>query len=153
MHNSVNLNINTDKTVAVLFARSQSNNLKPILVKNKLTPWSNSVKYLEVTIGRTLKLNQHVRNKIGRAIVVRCILYPIINHKRPVPLKSKINILKMYITTILTYAGTAWVPHIYRTDLMRLEAVQTSGLRLITHTSKYVRNNMSSKAPLNGNKL
>lgn len=46
--------------------------------------------------------------------MVRKILYSIINSKSQALLKTRINLIKMYITPINTYAGEAWAPYIKR---------------------------------------
>jgi len=70
------------------------------------------------------------------------MLYPLIDNKSPIPLKTKILILKMYVIPILTYAGAAWAPLVSKNQWKRIEAVQTIGLRTITRNPTYVRNDI-----------
>lgn len=38
------------------------------------------------------------------------MLYPIINKKSPISIRNDVNIQKMYVLAILTYAGVEWIP-------------------------------------------
>lgn len=70
---------------------------------------------------------------------------PDIKQESPIPLKSKINILKLYITPILTYAEAAWALFIGSSQWRRIEAIQAMTLCLITGNLKYVRNEVRLK--------
>jgi hypothetical protein len=134
------LKINATKTIAVLFSKALTSESNKLIINNTPINWSSSVKYLGVTIGRQLTFNYHITNMVTRATLVRRILYPIINNKNPVPLKIRLNLIKMYITPIITYAGAAWAPFLKHSHWRRLEAIQTICLRLLTNTPQYVRN-------------
>lgn len=134
------LRINTFKSVAVLFGRKKTIKIRKINLNNYPIEWSKTAKYLGVSIDRKLNFCTHVDSMIKRAVSVRGMLYPILNKKSPIPMKTKINILKLYIIPRLTYAGAAWAPFISTSQWRRIEAVQTTTLRLITGYPKYVRN-------------
>lgn len=134
------LKINETKTIAVFFSNAQTPESIKLIINNTPINWSPSVKYLGVTIGRQLNFNHHITNMATKATMVRRILYPIINHRSPVPLKTRLNLIKMYITPIITYAGAAWAPFLKQHHWRKLEAIQTICIRLLTNTPKYVRN-------------
>lgn len=134
------LKINCDKTVAVLFSRTRSKIPKRLKINNQVIDWSSNVKYLGVSLNRTLNFNPHVLNIVKKATRTRGILYPILNRKSPVPLQTKINLIKMYICPILTHAGTAWAPFISGQAWKRLEAVQNISLRSASGSPQFVRN-------------
>jgi len=100
------------------------------------------VKYLGVTLNRRLGVTQHINTTIKRATMVRGMLYPLINKKSAIPLKTKILILKTYVIPILTYAGAAWALLISNHQWKRIEAIQTIGLRTITGNPTFVRNDI-----------
>jgi len=137
------LRINATKTIAILFSRKQTKHLPQLYINNTPIPWSTHVKYLGVTIGRTLNFFQHIQNITQKATKTRGMLFPILNKRRPIPTRNRINIFKMYINPILTYAGAAWAPFITKSQWKKIEAVQTIGLRTILGTPKHVTNRVT----------
>ncbi|KAL4143249.1 hypothetical protein QTP88_005604 [Uroleucon formosanum] len=101
------LRINASKTIAILFSRKRTNNLPQISINDTLIPWSTHVMYHGVTFGRTLNFGMHIKNTVRKATRTRGILYPILNRNSPVPTRARINIFKLYINPIMTYAGAA----------------------------------------------
>ncbi|KAL4085182.1 hypothetical protein QTP88_027041 [Uroleucon formosanum] len=134
------LRINAYKTITILFSRKRTNNLPQISINDTLIPWSTHVMYLGVTFGRTLNFGMHIKNTVRKATRTRGILYPILNRNSPVPTRARINIFKLYINPIMTYAGAAWAPFISTSQWKTLEAVQTIGARTILGIPFYVRN-------------
>ena len=53
---------------------------------------------------------------------------------------TKLNLLKLYVTPVLTYADSSWAPFINSTQWRRIEAVQNIGLRTITGMQTFVSN-------------
>jgi len=103
-------------------------------------PWSPTSNYLGVTLDRNLTFSAHIKSTIKKATAVRGMLYPILNCSSPIPIKSKLNILQLYIKPILSYAGPAWGPLISKANWRKLEAVQNIGLRTITSSPWFVIN-------------
>lgn len=73
------------------------------------------------------------------------MLYPVLNKKSPIPLSTKIQLFKMYVLPILTYAGAAWASYVTKTQWKNIEAVQTIGLRFIMDTPNYIHNEILLK--------
>jgi len=140
------IKINSTKTISVLFGRSNSTHVPPPRIDNHTINWSKQVKYLGVTIGRKLTFGQHVLNSTKKATRTRGMLYPILNKTSPVPTKTKLNILKLYISPLLTYAGPAWAPFLGPSHWKRIEAVQTIGIRTITGMPSIVKNSVLLKS-------
>lgn len=134
------LKINESKSVAVIFGRKNSQNIRPITINGQTIKWSSNAKYLGVTIDRKIRVTKHIQNITKKATQVRGILYPLLNTKSPIPIKAKISILRTYVLPILSYAGAAWAPYATKTQWKQIEAVQTIGLRTITGLPKFVRN-------------
>ena len=140
------IKINPTKTVGVLFGRSNTTHIPPLTIDNQPVNWSKQAKYLGVTIGRKLTFNQHIQDVTKKATRVRGMLYPLLNRTSPVPLKTKLNILKLYVTPILTYAGSSWAPFIGPSHWRRIESVQNIGIRTITGMPTIVRNSALLKS-------
>lgn len=133
------LQVNTDKSVAVMFNRPR-NTFTNISINGQTIPWSPHTKYLGVTLDQNLNFNKHIQSQTKRATAVRGMLYPILNHRSPIPLRSKITCLNMYINSIISYAGPAWGPLISNSKWRKIEAVQNIGLRTITAQPWFVTN-------------
>ena len=108
--------------------------------------WSDKAKYLGVTIGRKLTFGKHIQNITKKATRIRGMLYPILNRTSPVPTTTKLNILKLYVSPILTYAGSSWAPFIGLSQWNRIESVQNIGIRTITRMPTIVRNSVLLKS-------
>lgn len=138
--NTWRLKLNVQKTQAILFSRKRHN--AHLKVKDAKIPWTNSIKYLGVTINRKLKFNKHVDSTVKKANGVRAKLYPILSKQSKIPIKSKISIMKIYIRPILTYNIAAWAPFINIWNWKNLEAVQNVSIRTITN-AHYLQTNKS----------
>jgi len=117
------LGINTNKTVAIMFNKRSTINMQQIKITGVTIPWTNHVKYLGVTFDSYLTFNNHVQSTILKARSTKGILYPILNSKSPVPLKTKLQIYLFYIRPLLTYASEAWGPCISHLNWNKIESV------------------------------
>jgi len=130
------LRINEAKTVAILFGRTQKLNIKLEINNNHIT-WSNNVEYLGITINYRLNFSNHAETIVKKATKIRGSLYPVLNKKCPIPARTRLNLFKMYIQQILTYAGASWAPFICKSSWKKIEAVQTIGIRTtLVHSTK-----------------
>jgi len=85
------LRLNIDKTEAIIFRRKQKKHLRQIKIKNQAVKWKNQIKYLGVTMDTKLTINGHLKTTIQKVKVVRASLYPILNQKSPIPLRTRIQ--------------------------------------------------------------
>jgi len=136
------LRINESKTTAILFGRTKTTNIKNIQINNIQIPWSRSVKYLGVTIDHKLSFSTHASNIVKKTTQIRGFLYSILNKKSPITTRTKLNLFKMYIIPIITYAGEAWAPFISTSSWRKIEAVQTIGIRVILGQPSVVKNSV-----------
>lgn len=72
------LRINSLKSIAVIFGRKYTTNLTKLKINNVPIDWSNSSKYLGITIGRKLNFSWHIENIVQKANRIRRISYPIL---------------------------------------------------------------------------
>lgn len=54
------LQLNVAKSIVVLFGGKYTTHIRSIKIDDVLTPWSNTVKYLGVTIGWKLNFGAHI---------------------------------------------------------------------------------------------
>ncbi|KAL4143370.1 hypothetical protein QTP88_005708 [Uroleucon formosanum] len=126
------LKLNIDKTEAIIFGSRQNKHLRQIKIKNQTIKWKNQIKYLGVTMDSKLTMNGHTKTTTQKAKGVRASLYPILNKKSPIPLRTRIQLYTIYIKPILLYASVAWAPQLSQSNWRELEAVQNIALRTIT---------------------
>lgn len=100
-------------------------------------------KYLGISISRSLNFGCHVNNIVEKATSVWGMLYLIINKYSPIPTRTHINILKLYINPILIYSGAVWAPYLSNTQWRKIEVVQTIATRTILSIPTYVNNQVS----------
>lgn len=73
------------------------------------------------------------------------MLFTVIN-KNPILTKTRLNILKMYVTLTLTHAIAVWALFLTCSQWRTLEATQTIGIRLVMDMSRYVKNEILLKS-------
>lgn len=97
-------------------------------------------KYLGVTIGHKLTFGKHVQKLAKKTTRISRMFYPILNRTSSTPMISKLNILKLYVSPILTYAGSSWAPFIGPSQWKRIESVQNIGIRTVTGIPTILKN-------------
>jgi len=93
-----------------------------------------------VRIGRKLTFGD-ITKKVTRT---RGILYPILNRKSPVPIQTKLNMPKLHIAPILTYAGSFSAPIVDPSQWKRIEGIQN--ISTITGLPTIVKNSILLKS-------
>jgi hypothetical protein len=76
------------------------------------------------------------------------MFYPILNRTSPIPIETKLNIHKLYVSLILTYASSSWVPLISPNNIRGggTKSVQNIGIRTITGMPTFVKNSVLLKS-------
>lgn len=133
------LRVNAQKTVTILFNDYRIPHIR-IQVYRLPIDWSTQAMYLGIIFDRGLKFNFHIEYFATKATKTRCMLYPVLNRKSPLSRKAKINIFIQYIRPAISYAGEAWGSQLARSNLSKLETLQTSCIRTITSFPWFVSN-------------
>jgi len=107
--------------------------------------WSDHVKYLRVTIGRKLTFYKHITDIAKKTTRVRGMLYPVLNKSSPISMTTKLTTLKLYVSFILTYAGSSWAPFVGSFYWKTIESVQNIKIRTITGMPSIVKNSVLLK--------
>lgn len=129
--------------MAIHFRNQTSSDTKLLQLNGQSIQWSDSVRYLGVTIDAKLKLSKHVQITVTKARRTREALYPMINSQNP--LKTRLLIAQLYILPILTYAGPAWSALILEHLWIKLEVVQNITIRTKTASPRFVKNSILLK--------
>lgn len=127
------IKINEDKSQAIIFPFNNSRKRipsRPFTVQNKLIPFSDSIKYLGVTLDRKLLFKNHLDISCSKAIKCGRSLFPLLNRKSKLNIKNKLLLYKMCIRPILTYACPVW-QNCAKTHKKRLQVIQNKNLKII----------------------
>lgn len=130
---------NPQKTQAIFFTKRKhfpDNNVQQAGVN---IDWTNTVKYLGVTMDRSLTWKPHVDSVIAKAMNKFRIMLPLMGKRSKLNNKNKARLYKAIITPTLTYAPAPWC-FAADTHLNRLEATQSKILRRMTGAQWYIRN-------------
>nr|CAD7259803.1 unnamed protein product [Timema shepardi] len=136
---SKSLAVNGTKTSVILFTRRRPGPLQPLRVAGEAVQWSQTVKYLGVTLDRRCNWDSNLRASAGRARGVMLGLAPLLRPASPLNHGHKVRLFQACIMSLLLYAAPAWA-YLPRYRFSPLRAVYHLCLRLMlglpprTHT-------------------
>lgn len=122
------LTCNPAKTQAIAFTTT----IAPppqIYIGDTHIPWSNSVKYLGVTIDKRLTFKPHLREVHQKMTKAYFALRPLLNRKSPLDKTLKVRLYVTCLRPILTYASEVWSPFISKTAWKNLQVTQNKNLK------------------------
>ncbi|GFU03863.1 probable RNA-directed DNA polymerase from transposon X-element [Trichonephila clavipes] len=132
------IKINIDKTIAVLFTNRKTQPTPPTLYSTQLQ-WSQSTKYLGLTLDKKLTWKQHIiqtRDKFRRA---QRAIFPLIGRNSELNLYNKLLLYTAVLRPILTYGSPVW-GYAANSNIKILEVAQNSLIRNIVKANRYARN-------------
>ncbi|GFX02693.1 RNA-directed DNA polymerase from mobile element jockey [Trichonephila clavipes] len=118
------IKINVDKTIAVLFTNRKTQPTPPTLYSTQLQ-WSQSTKYLGLTLDKKLTWKQHIiqtRDKFRRA---QRAIFPLIGRNSELNLYNKLLLYTAVLRPILTYGSPVW-GYAANSNIKILEVAQNS---------------------------
>lgn len=101
---------------------------------------------ISVTMERKSNFIQHIVSITKNATWNRRILYSILHRYSPISMKTRLNLLRLHTSLIITYAGAFWTPSIFSYFWGKIEAVQIIGIRTITGIPSFVRKSLLLKS-------
>ncbi|GFW13333.1 RNA-directed DNA polymerase from mobile element jockey [Trichonephila clavipes] len=130
--------LNVEKTEAVFFSRNIKKKPPNIYIQNKHIPWSQSTKYLGVTLDKRLTFRHLIKLRKNFRISVAKI-YPLISRNSFLSLRNKLLIYMQILRPTLIYACPIW-GHAAHSNINQIEIAQNLILRTITKADWYIRN-------------
>lgn len=127
------IKLNAAKTQATFFTRRRCQRLLPneqVSILNSRIPWSNDLKYLGVTLDKTLTFQKHTNLAAEKALKYIGILFPLINRKSKLNTFNKILLYRIVFQSILLYACPVWVS-CAQCHINKLQIVQNKCLKII----------------------
>ncbi|KAJ8895729.1 hypothetical protein PR048_001067 [Dryococelus australis] len=110
---SSGISLNIQKTKALYFSRNTADLPPPPLpLGTNLINWSDSVRYLGVTLDPKLKISQHIQETAGKARRAISKIYHIISPTREIDLRTRITVFNSFVLPLLTYAAPVWTPYL-----------------------------------------
>lgn len=127
------IKLNDSKTNAAFFTRRRAQKWLPsegVTIRNSNIPWQNSVKYLGITIDKSVTFKSHIDEISEKALKFFAILYPLLNRKSYLNSANKIRIFRAMIQSILLSACPVW-GNCANYHLERLQIIQNKCLKII----------------------
>lgn len=127
------IRLNASKTQATFFSRRRCARLLPaneVSIQNSSIPWRNELKYLGVTLDKTLTFRQHIDLTVEKTLKYIGILYPLINRQSKLNKCNKLILFKAVFQSILLYACPVW-GNCAQIHIQKLQRVQNKVLKMI----------------------
>lgn len=127
------IKLNASKTQAIFFTRKRkacflpSNNLS---INGIEIDWTDSVKYLGITLDRKLLFNKHISNTVNKVNQTIRVMYPLINRKSLLSNENKLIIFKVIFQSFMLYGSPVW-GSCAKTHIQKLQIAQNKLLKLI----------------------
>ena len=123
------LKINGTKSKFLVFTKRFPRLTDQLHIQNNPIPFSNTVKYLGITLDSRLTFRQHIGNVRTEAFKRYMALYPLF--KSPATKSVKTLLYKSYIRSYMLYCCEVWASAHSR-HLRRLDGIQRAICRTIT---------------------
>lgn len=132
------IKVNGNKTKAMYITKRRTKQIPntSLNIFDAGVEWENELKYLGVVIDKSLTFHAHINYVISRANTAIKVLYPLISRKSKLNVVNKIQVYKLAIRPILTYAMPA-LKGIAKTHINRLQITQNKALKTILNRAWY----------------
>lgn len=134
------LKINPNKSEAILFTNKRKYLHTTLAIDSHTLKWLPKVRYLGAIMDRRTNWAAHVKTAAAKGQQAISILWPLIKRNSPLPIPEKLMLYKTIIRTTIAYAAPVWFPHISRSNLLRLERIQSKSLRTIADPPPGINN-------------
>ena len=132
-----NLKLNNSKSVHIDFSHKQIER-KHLFIDNIQIPYSNSAKYLGMTLDTKLRWKEHVKKKRQELDIKFAKLYWLLGKKSKVSTQNKILIYKQVLMPVWTYGIQLW-GCASKSTIQTIQKFQNKALRIIMDVPWYVR--------------
>jgi reverse transcriptase-like protein/endonuclease/exonuclease/phosphatase family protein len=133
------IQINPQKTQAILFRRRRLQPHNHITLNNHNIPWSDEVKYLGITFDRSLTWKPHITKTRQKATAAHKSLLPLLGRHSQLNTRNKLLLYKSTIQPIMSYASVAW-GYAARSHINTLQSFENRIIRNAVNAPWYVRN-------------
>ncbi|KAL1123961.1 hypothetical protein AAG570_001731, partial [Ranatra chinensis] len=137
--NQYKINVNTNKTEAILFTNSKSQP-EHIKIRDKIIPFSPQIKYLGLTIDKKLTWKEHLKTVNKKALTkAGRLLKQLLNRNSKLSIENKLTIYKTILKPTWTYGIELW-GSAKKGNIDRIQSFKSNVLRTILNAPWYVSN-------------
>ena len=136
MGNKWRININAEKTKAVVFSKNTRLQLPSLKLHGEDIEYVPTCSYLGVILDRRMNWKPQVEVLRGKAHGSLTAFSPLL--RSSLRSRAKLIMYKAYISPMMTYAASVW-GFISKSSMKRLQTVQNRALRFIGGYDRYTR--------------
>lgn len=133
------IKLNETKSTHTNFTYKKIANL-PLVINNKIVPYSNTAKYLGINLDAKLKWKEHIKKKKDELNIKYRQLYWLLGRNSELSVYNKILIYKQILKPVWTYGIQIW-GCTKMTNTKIIQTFQNKVLRGIVNAPWYIRNN------------
>ena len=137
------IKLNESKTNAAFFTRKTSTKWLPsegITIRDTEIHWTNSVKYLGLTLDKTMTFKSNTDLISDKALKFLGMLYPLLNRKSRLNTTNKLLIYRAIIQSILLGACPVW-GNCAKSHIEKLQVIQNKCLKIILNLPRTFNTN------------
>lgn len=132
------IKLNETKSVHINFTNKIVNRI-PIVINSKQVPYSNTAKYLGMTLDAKLRWKEHVKKKKEELNIKYRKMYWLLGRHSELTLHNKLLLYRQILKPLWTYGIQLW-GCTKKTNVMIIQTFQNKVLRSIVNAPWYVRN-------------
>ena len=134
------IKINETKTEHAIFTKKFTNNKihTPLRVNGQKIAATDQVKYLGVSLDKSMSFRPQIRNLIKKGHGIIRTLYPLLNKYSALSMKAKRLLYTAIIKPIITNAAPVWCSA-SPTQIKHLQRIQNKCLRLVLSMDRYAK--------------
>lgn len=127
------IKINGNKTQAIYITNRRIKQIpkKEIKIFHSKVKWVDESKYLGCVIDKKLNFSKHIDYVISRINTAISTLNPLLNQKSNLCVENKLQLYKLAIRPIMTYATPAFHDYLADVHKKKLQVIQNKSLKLI----------------------
>lgn len=132
------IKLNEAKSVHVDFTLKKTTSI-PLVLNDNIIPYSNTAKYLGMTLDAKLRWKEHVKKKKEELVIKYRKMYWLLGRKSELSTENKLLVYKQILKPVWTYGLQLW-GCTKMTNISMIQTFQNKVLRGIVNAPWYARN-------------
>lgn len=125
--------VNPQKSEACMFTRKRAQRHRPVTqinVGGEVVPWKGSIKYLGLTLDKTLTFRDHLGSRVQKGGKLVRALYPLVSRNSKLAIRHKVLLYKVVLRPSVCYACPVW-SSCAATHLLAVQRFQNKTLKMM----------------------